>query len=68
MTTGELAELVRDMRAAQKRYFRDRTSEALHASKELESRVDRVLRDLADPPAPGLFDGPLLTPEAPDKP
>lgn len=59
MTISELAELVRDLRSVQRRYFRERTSEALHASKELEARVDRVLKQLADPPAaPGLFDGP----------
>jgi hypothetical protein len=41
----ELARLVTDMRAAQKRYFKDRSQSALLESKQLERKVDRWLED-----------------------
>lgn len=37
-------ELVREMRNAQKEYFRSRTHDALQRSKALESRVDEEIR------------------------
>ncbi len=39
----ELITLVVEMRAAQRRYFRDRTSTALQAAKRLELAVDQWL-------------------------
>ena len=47
MTLQDLADLVRDMRAAQRRYFRNREPADLQASRKLESRVDVVLDYLA---------------------
>jgi len=38
---------VADMRAAQKRYFRDRTQSALQESKRLEKEVDQQLKTWA---------------------
>ena len=49
-TTTQLARLVRDMRSAQNRYFRDRTSERLRESMDLEKLVDRKLGDILDRP------------------
>lgn len=43
MTVGEFANLVGEMRDAQKKYFRTRSKEALEASKRLEERVDVIL-------------------------
>ena len=34
-----------DVREAQRRYFRDRTNESLTASKELERKLDAMLKD-----------------------
>ena len=36
-------QLVKEMRAAQKEYFRTRSRESLHASKALEKRVDEEI-------------------------
>jgi hypothetical protein len=41
---AEFVVLVGDMRAAQKRYFRDRTQSALQESKRLEREVDQKLK------------------------
>lgn len=59
MTTGEFADLIHDMRAAQKEYFKTRSKEALEKSKILESRVDRLLGERKNREAakqPTLFD------------
>ena len=54
MRIHELAELVKEMRAAQKEFFRtdpsdqDRRRDAVSRSKELERRVDRVVGDILD--------------------
>ena len=59
MTTGEFADLVHNMRAAQKEYFKTRSKEALEKSKILESRVDRLLGERKNREAakqPTLFD------------
>lgn len=59
MTTGEFADLVHDMRAAQKEYFKTRSKETLEKSKILESRVDRLLEERKNREAakqPTLFD------------
>ena len=54
METRKLAELVSEMRSAQKAYFRTRDSGELERAKALESRVDNAcLEALAQP---GLFD------------
>lgn len=44
----ELATLVRQMRDAQKTYFRERSPQALNYSKELERRVDKAVSDVLD--------------------
>lgn len=43
MTTGDFADLVGEMRKAQKSYFRMRSKKALEKSKALEQEVDRIL-------------------------
>jgi hypothetical protein len=43
MTNEQFRELVREMRAAQKRYFAERTSANLHTAKVYEQKVDRAL-------------------------
>lgn len=43
MNNQEFTELVREMRQAQKDYFRTRSREALEKSKQLEKAVDAVL-------------------------
>ena len=42
---SELVQLVADMRAAQKRYFKERSQAALVESKRLEKEVDKWLED-----------------------
>lgn len=52
----EITLKVKEMRLAQKRYFRERTKEALVESKRLEAEVDKLLvmaEDEANKPAPG---------------
>ena len=43
MTTGEFADIVFEMRKAQKEYFKYRSPEALTRSKQLEKQVDEIL-------------------------
>ena len=63
MTRAELLEriaaLAAQVRAAQRAYFRERTTEALRVSKALERDLDGALAKLdAPPPAQGgLFNG-----------
>ena len=47
MTTGEFADMVQKMRAAQKSYFRTRLQRDLALSKELEKKVDDALAERA---------------------
>ncbi len=54
MKLDELALLVRQMRDAQRTYFRERSPQALSTSKELERRIDRVVADVLDK-QPKLF-------------
>lgn len=49
MTYKEFAELVCNMRTAQKTYFRTRNYADLDRSKILERQVDQALRDLSNP-------------------
>lgn len=56
MTVVELARLALETREAQRRYFRERTPEALERSKALEKRLDAAVKEILDPPPPGLFD------------
>lgn len=52
MTTIELARCVREMRQAQKAYFKERTLESLDESKLLERQVDKTVKEiLEDKPA-----------------
>lgn len=44
MTDQELIDLVERMRAAQKKYFTDRTARNLHIAKDLELRVDQAIK------------------------
>lgn len=43
MTNAQFIELVREMRYAQRQYFKDRTQSALTRAKDLERKVDRHL-------------------------
>lgn len=45
MTVDEFEKLVRDMRAAQKKYFKTRDRAALEESKRLERDVDKYLEE-----------------------
>lgn len=54
MTLRQLAELVQEMRNAQRDYFRTRSGSALDNSKRLEKRVDEALGEVLS--QPGLFD------------
>ena len=51
------AELVREMRAIQKRFFRgEKTAAVVRQAKALEARVDRATDAILNPPEPTLFD------------
>lgn len=56
MDLKQFADLVAQMRAAQKDYFASRDQFVLQDSKRLERAVDRALIELSNP-QPGLFDG-----------
>lgn len=43
MTAGQFADIVAEMRTAQKNYFRTRTHKSLEKSKELEKTVDDII-------------------------
>lgn len=45
-TMKEFVELVREMRAAQKEYFKTRSKDVLSRSKELERKVDAELQSI----------------------
>ncbi len=45
MTTGQFADIVLEMRRAQKEYFKYRSPEALTRSKQLEKQVDEILEN-----------------------
>lgn len=47
-----IARLAWQVRAAQRRYFRDRTQEALAASKALERQLDQAMQAAAQTPSP----------------
>jgi hypothetical protein len=53
VTVTELANLVAEMRRAQKEYFRTRSSGALDKSKALEKQVDAAVKECLE--EPGLF-------------
>jgi hypothetical protein len=56
-----IAKLAWKVRAAQRKYFRDRTQEALAASKALERHLDQAMQDAAKTPSPQAefaFDAP----------
>ena len=55
MDLRALADLGKQMREAQKRYFATRSTEALDASKRLERAFDQAVAQALDP-QPGLFD------------
>lgn len=50
------AKLVRQMRAAQSRYFQQRNTAALNEARDLERRVDQAIAYIFNPPEKGLFD------------
>jgi hypothetical protein len=54
----ELAELVRDCRAAQRKYFQSRETLDLEQARRLEVWLDDEVAELLDPRGPGLFGGP----------
>ncbi len=45
MTDATFRQLVRDMRASQREFVSERTSEALYESRRLEDLVDAALRE-----------------------
>lgn len=49
MDNKEFIELVRQMRNAQKEYFRTRDKRILACSKELERRVDKAIEESNEP-------------------
>lgn len=49
MTTTQLAQIVQDMRRAQKKFFDTRDPYYLKTSKELEKKVDRAVEDVLNP-------------------
>ncbi|HEY1190445.1 MAG TPA: hypothetical protein VGE74_22620 [Gemmata sp.] len=54
---SEFIVLVRQMREAQRDYFKTRSGAALSKSKELERKVDVALRAVAESEKPNLFSG-----------
>jgi hypothetical protein len=56
MTLQEFADLVGQMRQAQRDYFRTRKPETLNAAKSLERKVDQACKDLADCDQGRLFE------------
>jgi len=51
MTVEELAELVRQMREVQKRFFRgDKSADTVGRAKALERQVDAAVREITHPP------------------
>jgi hypothetical protein len=50
MSVRELAKLVAEMRAAQRQYFRLKSSATLDESIRLEKFVDRTVRDVLERP------------------
>ena len=54
----EFAQLTKDMRSAQKHYFRTRSNDALETSKALERRVDRAVEEILLLTVPSIFDLP----------
>ena len=59
MADAEFVRLVKDMRAAQRRYFRERTPQALEESKRLEREVDAAVKAAGDDQGKLDFGGPL---------
>ena len=60
MTVGDFINIVKEMRKAQKEYFRTRSQASLTKSKELEKTVDKLLaeRENRNKPQQGsLFEG-----------
>jgi hypothetical protein len=58
VTATELANLVADMRRAQRDYFRTHTPDALVASKRLERAVDEAAREVLTQPTLNFGDAP----------
>jgi hypothetical protein len=50
LSVRELAQLVADMRAKQREYFRTRSSAALEASKTAERKVDKACEEVLRQP------------------
>jgi hypothetical protein len=48
MRTDEFVSLVKDMRQAQKTYFKTRRLDDLAASKKLEAAVDKAVQEVED--------------------
>ena len=51
----EFCELVKQMREAQKRYFRTRDANDLNESKRLEREVDKAIKDYVESKLGGLL-------------
>jgi hypothetical protein len=61
MNLEDFVRLVADMRAAQKRYFRDRDSSDLKESKRLEKLVDSAIRNGVIPSGSGYCQSDLFS-------
>lgn len=55
MTSDEIINLAKEMRAAQKAYFKTRGYAELDQSKKLEKRLDKAIDEYLNPPQPDLF-------------
>lgn len=56
ITLYNLVELISSMRTAQKEYFKTRNKGMLYKSKELESRVDKLVASIKAPEQKTIFD------------
>lgn len=55
---NELARMVRDCRALQKRYFASKSPQILNECRDSERRLDKAVDAILNPPAPDLFSQP----------
>lgn len=53
LTHDELITLLRNLRKAQKKFFKDRDYDALHEAKTLEKQIDKLIEE--DEKGPDLF-------------
>lgn len=56
ITVEELARQVLKLLALQQEYFHTRSTTKLNECRDAERRMEKVCRDIINPPQPGLFD------------